>query len=245
MKFGLIGYPLSHSFSKKYFTDKFTSLNMPHTYHNFEITESQLLNFIETNDLNGFNVTIPYKERIIPFLNSISEDAKEIGAVNCVKVIKKNRQRFLKGFNTDWIGFSVSLQKNLSSPHNKALILGYGGAAKAVAFALKKIQIPFTVVSRKNNCLSYQEITKDIMLQHNIIINTTPLGMFPNIKQTPPIPYEYLNSRHILYDLIYNPAETLFLQEGKKRGCIVKNGLEMLEIQAEESFKIWTDENIH
>jgi shikimate dehydrogenase len=245
MKFGLIGYPLSHSFSQKYFTLKFQKHNLPHSYQNFEISGSQLPEFIRNNNLDGFNVTIPYKEKIIPLLDFISEDAKEIGAVNCVKIIKQNNKRYLKGFNTDWIGFSVSLQKILFAPNNKALILGYGGAAKAVAFALKKMQIPFTVVSRNNNGLSYQEITKNVIIEHTIIINTTPLGMFPDIQKSPPIPYQYLNSQHIMYDLIYNPAETLFLQQGKKQRCIVKNGLEMLEIQAEESFKIWTDENIH
>ena len=233
--FGLIGKDLSHSFSKNYFTKKFLSENITDAeYLNFElknISDFKLL--INKNNLSGLNVTIPYKESIIPFLDELSEAAKQIGAVNTIQFINNK----LTGHNTDYIGFKEAILPLLKKENN-ALILGNGGASKAIQFALNRLNIQYKIVSRKTS-FNYLDISKEITEYHNIIINTTPLGTFPNTEEKPPIPYELLNKNHVLYDLVYNPAETQFLKLGKQKNCQVKNGLEMLKKQAEASWNIW------
>ncbi|MBL6872806.1 MAG: shikimate dehydrogenase [Flavobacteriales bacterium] len=235
--FGLIGYPLKHSFSKNYFEKKFKEENISHfQYINFEseklekLFENELL-----SELSGFNVTIPFKESIIPFLDDIDESAKEINAVNCVKRVNDK----LIGHNTDYIGFKKSIKPLLNNTHKKALILGSGGASKAIIYALKELKIEYKVISRKSE-FNYHSIDKKTINNHQIIINCTPLGTYPDIHSFPPIPYEYLSENHLLYDLVYNPEETEFLKKGKYYNCQTKNGLEMLQIQAEKSYIIWS-----
>ena len=241
-KFGLIGYPLSHSFSQKYFSEKFIKENiLDSVYENFSIPAiEELSKILENNpDLVGLNVTIPYKQSVINYLDKATTKLP-IDACNCIRI----QNKILTGYNTDIIGFEKSLIPNLKSYHKNALILGNGGATKAVKYVLKKLQIDFSVVSRKANdesFLSYENLSKEIIEKNLLIINTTPLGMFPNVDDYPKIPYEFLSDKHYLYDLIYNPAETLFLKKGKAQGATVKNGHEMLIIQAEESWKIWNE----
>ena len=242
--FGLIGYPLSHSFSKKYFTEKFEQERMKDCrYENFSIASvDELKKILENNpELEGLNITIPYKEQVIPFLDESSEVIKQAGACNCIKIISGK----LYGYNTDVTGFEQSLNIKLMPHHKKALVLGSGGASKAVRFVLKKKGIEFIVVSRSNNphFISYEELTNEIIQDHTLIINTTPLGMQPHTDVYPSIPYFALTTQHYLYDLIYNPAKTLFLQKGEERGAAIQNGAEMLIIQAEESWKIWNTMN--
>ncbi len=241
--YGLIGYPLSHSFSKKYFTEKFVRENITNSkYELFEIETIELLeNILKTHQekLKGFNITIPHKEAIIPFLDEIDEAASRIGAINVVKILPNRR---LKGFNSDYYGFLQSLKKMVGDFTNKkALILGTGGASKAVKAALEDCNIPYQFVSRKPNktTLSYDELTPDLVANYQLIINTTPLGMFPNVDKSPDLPYEAINSNHYLFDLVYNPLETKFMKLGKERGAKVKNGLEMLELQADKAWEIW------
>ena len=239
--FGLIGNPLSHSFSKKYFTEKFESENLADfCYENFPIEDiSGLPSLIKSHpDLIGLNVTIPYKEQVIPFLDELDPTAKEISAVNTIKISEGK----LKGFNTDVYGFMQSLLPLLETFHTHALVLGTGGSAKAVAFGLKKMGIDFHFVSRNpemQNELGYADLDKDLIRLHKIIVNCTPVGMFPNVDEWPPLPFEYLTPSHLLFDLIYNPEETLFLKKGKSHGAKTKNGLEMLQLQAEKSWEIW------
>lgn len=241
LRFGLLGYPLSHSFSKKYFTKKFETQEIQATYENIEL--KNLMNFKEkilTKSLQGFNVTIPYKTEIIPFLDEISSEAKRIGAVNTVKIAGNK----LIGYNTDVFGFEHSLLPLIKKMNNtKALILGNGGAAKAVKFVLEKLNIPFLVITRNpnGNLMTFEEIDEAIINEHKLIINCTPLGMSPNIESKANIPYQYLSESHVLYDLVYNPEETKFLAAGNNRGAQTKNGLEMLQLQAEKSWEIWTN----
>ena len=233
--FGLIGRSLVHSFSAQYFSKKFLKEGITDTqYLNFElqdILEFKLL--IEKNKLSGLNVTIPYKESIIPFLDELSKEAKIIGAVNTIRFINEK----LIGYNTDYIGFTNSI-KPLLKDRNKAIILGDGGAAKAIKYALKKLKIEYETVSR-NSLFDCLDITNQTPNYYNIIINTTPLGSYPNTSDFPKIPYDYLNENYLLFDLIYNPNETKFLTYGKAKNAQIKNGLEMLKIQAEESWNIW------
>lgn len=241
-QFGLIGYPLSHSFSKKYFTEKFEKEGWTGcSYENFPITSIDALPaMLQGNPLlEGINITIPYKEQVIPFLSGATEVVNEIKACNCIQV----RDGKLYGHNTDVTGFEVSLKERLEPHHRNALILGTGGAAKAVAFVLKKIGLQYRYVSRKagNENLAYESVTPDTLAAHTLVINTTPLGMYPNIDALPPLPYQALGSRHYLFDLVYNPSKTLFLQKGEARGAVIKNGQDMLVIQAEESWKIWNN----
>lgn len=240
-KFGLIGKDISHSFSKKYFTDKFSKdLFDDFTYENFDIpTLDEFPNILKKNpDLKGLNVTIPYKEAIIPFLDTMSDKAFRIGAVNIIRFTKKGN---LKGYNSDWYGFKKSLEPLLQPHHKKALILGTGGASKAVAFALDKLGIFYTFVSREasENAIDYNRINVTTFDNFQIIINCTPLGTSPNTKEFPPIPYEYFTDKHIAFDLIYNPEETQFLKKAKKKGAVIKNGYEMLIYQAEKAWTIW------
>ncbi|MEE9439607.1 MAG: shikimate dehydrogenase [Saprospiraceae bacterium] len=237
MKLGLIGFPLSHSFSPGYFSEKFKTHNLPnHEYKAYPIEDiSQLLDILDQG-VTGLNITIPYKEQILPYLDIISNDAYEIGAVNTLKI--ENGK--LAGYNTDVIGFEKSLLKLLGNAKiESALILGTGGAAKAVQFVLKKLSINYQIVSRKASYLNYKDLQKQDIIKSQLIINTTPLGMYPHVDKCPDIPYEYLSSKHFLYDLVYNPEKTLFLNNGDEKGSKTKNGYDMLIIQAEESWKIW------
>ena len=240
--FGLIGYPLSHSFSQKFFTEKFEKESIKDCkYLNFPIRSIEELRSVinENPGLEGINVTIPYKEQVIPFLDDVSEIVKQVGACNCIK-IKKGK---LHGYNTDVPGFESSFVKEFKPHHKQALILGTGGASKAVQFVLTKLAIPFKVVSRnpKGVETSYDSITANNIGDYTVIINTTPLGMQPAVEQFPSLPYSVMSNTHYLFDLIYNPAKTVFLESGEKYGATIKNGYEMLINQAEESWKIWND----
>ena len=240
-QFGLVGKNISYSFSKGYFGEKFEKLNLlDYSYDNLDIQNIEdFPEFIKQNPtISGLNVTIPYKEAIIPFLDKLSKRATEIGAVNTIKITKSGK---LKGFNTDYIGFQKSIEPLLNVNHKKALILGTGGASKAVAYALKQLGIPYLFVSRNDigDDIGYNQINEKTFEEFQIIINCTPVGTFPNTNTCPEIPYEYFTSNHLAFDLIYNPAETLFLKKAKEQGAIVKNGLEMLTLQAEKSWKIW------
>jgi len=240
--FGLIGYPLSHSFSKGFFAEKFQKEGISDCiYENFPLEDiSQFPALLEQQpDLRGLNVTIPYKEAVLPWLDELSPAAEQIKAVNCIQFHEGIRI----GFNTDVMGFKRSLQPLLKPHHTNALVLGTGGAAKAVMFVLQKLNIPYTVVSRRahDGIITYDTLDKDIMTAHTIIINTSPLGMYPQVDAAPPIPYELITKHHLLYDLIYNPAETLFLKQGAAKGAAIKNGHEMLVLQAEASWDIWNE----
>lgn len=241
-KFGLVGKNISYSFSKKYFIEKFEKLNLKnYKYVNFDIPEIEEFPFLlyhREEEYRGLNVTIPYKESIIRYLDDLSEEAKEIGAVNTIKVTNDNK---LIGYNTDIYGFTNSIKPLLNLESKRALILGTGGASKAVAYSLKKLGIDFKFVSRKKseNVFLYDELNKEILEKHQIIINCTPVGTFPNIEDKPQIPYTLITKNHIVFDLIYNPEETTFLKTAKKQGAKVKNGLEMLQLQAEKSWEIW------
>ncbi len=233
--FGIIGKSLAHSFSARYFSDKFSKEDITNSkYLNFEIKDiSEFKQLIKKNKLSGLNVTIPYKESIIPFLDELSKEAEVIGAVNTIR-FKGGK---LIGYNTDYIGFTNSI-KPLLEGRRKAVILGDGGAAKAIKYALTKLGIEYKTVNR-NTSLNYIDLTIEITDYYTIIINTTPLGSYPEVSNFPKIPYKYLNEKHLLFDLTYNPKETKFLTFGKERKAKTKNGLEMLKIQAEESWKIW------
>ncbi|RZK82461.1 MAG: shikimate dehydrogenase [Pedobacter sp.] len=243
-KFGLIGFPLSHSFSKKFFSEKFANEGISGCEYDLYPIEhigklSTIISDIEF--LKGLNVTIPYKLDVMPYLNEIDEAALAIGAVNCIDISSKNEGVFLKGYNTDAYGFEMSLTPLLNMDHKKALIFGDGGAAKAVKYVLDKLGIPFLVVSRKvsETSISYEDITEVLLDEYTILINTTPLGMSPNYDSAPDIPYDILTERHLAYDLVYNPEETMFLTKAKAKGAQIKNGLEMLYLQAERSWEIW------
>ena len=243
-KYGLLGYPLGHSFSRNYFNQKFEAERIDAEYLNFEIPEiKEIKNVIKENpELNGLNVTIPYKEQVIPYLDDLDEDARLIGAVNVIKFSKGLFGKVkLKGYNSDIIGFKQSIEPLLKEHHRKALILGTGGASKAVFQGLKQLGVASTFVSRKAKeyCITYEEITPKVMEQHTVIVNTIPLGMYPNVNACPDIPYDLLTSDHLLYDLLYNPDETLFMRKGKEKGAVVKNGLEMLLLQAFAAWEIW------
>ena len=243
-KYGLLGYPLGHSFSRNYFNQKFEAEKIDAEYLNFEIPEiKEIKNVIKENpELNGLNVTIPYKEQVIPYLDDLDEDARLIGAVNVIKFSKGLFGKVkLKGYNSNIIGFKQSIEPLLKEHHRKALILGTGGASKAVFQGLKQLGVASTFVSRtaKEFCITYEEITPKTMEQYTVIVNTTPLGMYPNVNACPAIPYELLTSDHLLYDLLYNPDETLFMRKGKEKGAVVKNGLEMLLLQAFAAWEIW------
>jgi shikimate dehydrogenase len=241
--FGLLGKNISYSFSRGYFTEKFKKLNLKNnTYLNFDIPSIQdFHSILEDKSIKGYNVTIPYKEEIIPFLDKLDKTAKKIGAVNTIKITKKGN---LKGYNSDVVGFENSIKPLLKKGHKRALILGTGGASKAVAFALKKNNIKYKFVSRNpkgKKEISYEDLTENRMCKHQIIINCTPLGTSPDIHKSPNIPYQFLTDKHLLFDLIYNPEITAFLDKGKEKGAVIKNGYEMLALQAEESWRIWNN----
>lgn len=240
IKYGLIGYPLTHSFSKKYFTEKFERESIiDHAYELYPIQDiSRLPSLLLTEpELRGLNVTIPYKEQVIAFLDEQSSVVKEIQACNCIRI----QEGKLIGYNTDVIGFEKTLERKLMPNHNRALVLGTGGAAKAVHYVLRKKGIDFLEVSRtpKAGCLTYAAINIEVLSSHTLVINTTPLGMYPDVDQAPDLPYEALTEKHYLYDLVYNPSKTKFLQEGENRGAVIENGADMLVIQADASWDIW------
>jgi len=238
-QFGLIGYPLSHSFSQKFFTEKFLNENIMNAqYTNFPIPniESFAALWKENPNLEGLNVTIPYKKEVIAFLQHSSPVVESIKACNCIR--KFNNE--LYGYNTDVIGFEKSLLPFLKAHHTDALILGTGGASAAVQWVLQKLHIQYQVVSRKGNAnLTYDQLSTSVIESHTLIINTSPLGMFPNVNEAPNIAYDAITAQHHLYDLVYNPTETLFMKNGLAKGATVQNGLAMLHIQAEESWAIW------
>lgn len=255
-KYGLIGYPLTHSFSKKYFTEKFLREGLDsYQYELYPLANlsdlPELINSIP--DLCGLNVTVPHKIGVMFYLDKVDPAAKEIDAVNCIKIVNhqpveaffsgelSSMQVRLEGYNTDAYAFEKSLKPLLKKYHHKALILGTGGASRAVAYVLEKLGISFKKVSRRaiGKQLSYKNLTEEILNDYLLIINTSPVGTAPNIEECPDIPYEFLSSKHLLYDLVYNPAETEFLKRGKARGSAIKNGLEMLHLQAEKSWEIW------
>jgi shikimate dehydrogenase len=242
-KFGLIGYPLGHSFSKNFFNEKFHSENIDAEYVNFEIpTIKDLTKVLLLNpDLVGMNVTIPYKEQVIPYLDELAPDAKEIGAVNVIKLVRQKNKTKLVGYNSDIIGFMQSIEPLLEPQHKKALILGTGGASKAVFTGLKKLGLEAKFVSRtpKKDMLTYEDLTPEIMEEYKVIVNCTPVGMYPKADEYPNIPYEYITPNHLLYDLLYNPNTTLFMKKGADKGAVTKNGLEMLLLQAYAAWDIW------
>lgn len=245
--YGLIGFPLQHSFSSKFFNQKFQQEGLDAEYVNFEIKHIvELRNTLVFNPhLKGLNVTIPYKEAVIPFLDEISPEAQEIGAVNTIKIERSFGNMYgykLTGYNTDYIGFKKSIEPLINpNIHNQALVLGTGGASKAVCKALDDLGIAWTYVSRnpKEGSLTYDTLTTEAIIANKIIINTTPLGTFPSVEVSPNIPYQALTSQHLLYDLVYNPTETTFLKQGGYRGASTKNGAEMLELQALAAWDIW------
>ena len=241
--YGLIGYPLTHSFSQNYFNQKFRNENIDAEYVNFEIPDiGDLMEVISENpNLHGLNVTIPYKEQVIPYLDEIDEDAAQIGAVNVIKFIRNKNSVIFKGYNSDIIGFCDSIAPLLTPNRNKALILGTGGAAKAVYHGLKKLGVEPIYVSRnkQEGMLTYGELSNDIMAEYKVIVNTTPLGMYPRMDECPNIPYQCLTTEHLCYDLLYNPDVTLFMKRAEEQGAEVKNGLEMLLLQAFAGWNIW------
>lgn len=243
-KFGIIGYPLGHSFSPGYFNEKFENEGIDAHYDKYElpvITDLQAV-IDYTPDLCGFNVTIPYKEKVMSYLDSVSPEARAIGAVNVVKISRKDGNKpYLEGYNSDVIGFMRSIQPLLDNHHKKALILGTGGASKAVNYGLHQFGIETVLVSRsqKDKTIQYQQITPEMLAEYTVIVNCTPCGMAPHFNECPDIPYGALSKQHLLYDLIYNPDETLFLKKGKAQGALTKNGLEMLLLQAEAGWEIW------
>ena len=245
-KYGLIGYPLEHSFSRNYFNEKFRNERIDAEYDNFEIPSIE--NFKEvletTPNLRGLNVTIPYKEEVIRYLDELNAEARAIGAVNVIRVTHKGSKTVLKGFNSDVIGFTRSIESMLEPLHRKALILGTGGAAKAVDYGLKSLGLGTLFVSRtaRPGVITYNDVTPDLIRSHKVIVNCTPLGMYPHVDSCPPLPYEAMDSHTLLYDLLYNPDETLFMQKGRQQGAITKNGLEMLLLQAFASWEMWQEE---
>jgi len=247
-KYGLIGYPLTHSFSKRYFTEKFETEKIDSTYENFEIDNiSKFTEIVKNNpELVGLNVTIPYKEQVIPFLDELNESAGEIGAVNTVKITRSGSKIHLKGFNTDTFGFETSLKPLLKVHHKKALILGTGGASKALKYILRKFGIEFisaSIEELKENEIRYEVIDEKMMGDRFLIINATPLGTFPKVDAFPYIPYPFITEKHLLFDLVYNPEVTQFMAKGLEKGATVKNGYEMLLNQAIKSYQIWNEES--
>jgi shikimate dehydrogenase len=245
--YGLIGYPLGHSFSISYFNEKFQNENINARYVNFEIPNIEdLREVLDSNpDLKGLNVTIPYKQKVIPYLDEVSPEARAIGAVNVIRITRKGRNVKLKGFNSDVIGFTQSIEPLLEKCHKKALILGTGGASKAIDYGLRSLGLETVFVSRyqRPDTIQYEKITPDDIREYNVIVNCTPLGMYPKVDTCPNLPYEAMDRFTLLYDLIYNPDETLFMKRGLTRGATVKNGLEMLLLQAFASWEFWQSED--
>ena len=242
-KYGLIGFPLGHSFSKNFFNEKFENENIDAEYINFEIPNiEELVEILDVNpELRGLNVTIPYKEKVISYLDYISPEARAIGAVNVIRVTHKGNKLVLRGYNSDVIGFTKSIEPLLERFHRKALILGTGGASKAINYGLKSLGLETVFVSRykRPGTIQYEDITPEVIKDYNVIVNCTPVGMYPKVEECPLLPYEAMNNHTLLYDLIYNPDRTLFMQKGAEHGATVKNGLEMLLLQAFASWDFW------
>ena len=240
-KYGIIGNPLGHSFSKGFFTEKFAKEGIDAQYLNFQIPEiGKLTDVIKENpELRGLNVTLPYKTEVIPFLDELSDEAREIGAVNVVQV----RNGHLKGFNSDIIGFTQSIQPLLKPHHRKALILGTGGASRAIRVGLTRLGLEWKYVSRtpREGMITYNDITADVLREYEVIVNCSPVGMYPKVDECPAIPYEFLTPDNLLYDLVYNPETTLYMKKGALQGAVVKNGLEMLYLQAIASWNFWNE----
>lgn len=242
-KYGLIGFPLGHSFSKNFFNEKFENENIDAEYINFEIPNiEELVEILDVNpELRGLNVTIPYKEKVISYLDYISPEARAIGAVNVIRVTHKGNKLVLRGYNSDVIGFTKSIEPLLERFHRKALILGTGGASKAINYGLKSLGLETVFVSRykRPGTIQYEDITPEVIKDYNVIVNCTPVGMYPKVEECPLLPYEAMDNHTLLYDLIYNPDRTLFMQKGAEHGATVKNGLEMLLLQAFASWDFW------
>ncbi len=240
-KYGIIGNPLGHSFSKGFFTEKFAREGIDAEYLNFQIPEiGKLTEVLQENpELRGINVTLPYKTEVIPFLDELSDEAREIGAVNVVQI----RNGHLKGFNSDIIGFTRSIQPLLKPHHRKALILGTGGASRAIRVGLTRLGLEWKYVSRtpREGMITYEDITAETLREYEVIVNCSPVGMFPKVDECPAIPYEFLTQDNLLYDLVYNPENTLFMKKGALQGAVVKNGLEMLHLQAIASWEFWNE----
>ncbi len=238
--YGLIGYPLGHSFSKQFFTDKFAAEGIAAEYRNFEIPEARMLLDVVRNtpNLKGLNCTIPHKQAILPLLDELSPEAKQIGAVNVIKIMADGR---LKGYNSDIIGFTDSIRPLLQPHHRHALILGTGGASLAIKAGLEQLGLTSTYVSRtkREDGLTYEELTAEVVREYQVIVNCSPVGMYPHTNEVPALPYQALTSQHLLYDLVYNPLQTAFMKNGAAQGAIVKNGLEMLHLQALASWNFW------
>lgn len=265
--YGLIGWPLGHSFSRQFFQEKFQREGICAEYRNFELEAADALPALVQGEkrLRGLNVTIPHKRAVIPLLDALAPEAREIGAVNVIRICREGERMRLTGYNSDVVGFRESLRPLLQSWHRRALVLGTGGASLAVVHALRQLNVLPTYVSRTPGGtqpqrpdapdadarpepqreaegiprLTYADLTPDVMAAHGVVVNCTPVGMFPRVDEAPAIPYALLTPRHLLYDLVYNPRETLFLRRGRERGCTVKNGLEMLRLQALESWRLW------
>ncbi|WP_342330148.1 shikimate dehydrogenase [Pedobacter sp. FW305-3-2-15-E-R2A2] len=243
-KYGLIGYPLSHSFSKKHFTEKFVQEHIHNCeYELYPIENIEVFPDLISSDeeICGINVTIPYKVSVLAYVKDLDDAAAKIGAVNCIDIRRENGKTIFKGYNTDAYGFEESLKPFLKEHHTKALIFGDGGAAKAIKYVLNKLGISFLIVTRKptEGSILYEEVTEQILKEHTLLVNTTPLGMSPNSDTYPEIPYEFVTEQHLAYDLVYNPEVTKFLAQASARGAAIKNGLEMLYLQAERSWYIW------
>ncbi|MBR5956855.1 MAG: shikimate dehydrogenase [Salinivirgaceae bacterium] len=247
--YGLVGYPLGHSFSQDYFTKKFAAENIDAQYLNFQIEDIALFpeKVLTVDGLSGLNVTIPYKQKVMAYLDEIDETAQKVGAVNVVKIIRRGSNVRLRGCNSDVVGFENSLKPLLKPCHTSAYILGTGGASKAVRYVLEKLGISYQFVSRTadaaNNILSYEQLTNDLIASHKLIVNCTPLGMSPKTDACPAIPYEAIGPDHLCFDLIYNPEVTLFLQKARQQGATIKNGLDMLIGQAIRAWDIWNGDN--
>jgi len=241
--YGLVGYPLGHSFSADFFAQRFAQEGRSAAYCNFEVKDASLLRDIvaQHENLCGLNVTIPHKQAVMPLLDELSEEARAIGAVNVIRVIREGETVRLKGYNSDVIGFCDSLRPLLQPHHKQALVLGTGGASKAVVYGLKRLGIEPLYVSRTPRAgrLTYAELTSDVMREHAVVVNCSPVGMFPHVDEAPALPYECLTPAHLLYDLVYNPLETKFLRLGRERGAVTKNGLEMLHLQALAGWEFW------
>lgn len=244
-QYGLLGFPLGHSFSRGFFGEKFVQEGIDAEYVNFEIPDvDEVRHILETHvNLKGLNVTIPYKEKILPYLDEVDAEAQSIGAVNVIRVRMDEGKIHLKGFNSDVIGFMDSLKPLLAPHHTKALVLGTGGASKAICYGLKKLGISYLAVSRRKQegCIQYEDINPALLQEYKVIVNCTPCGMYPKINECPAIPYEELDSSHLLYDLTYNPETTLFMKKGADQGATVKNGWEMLVLQAQASWRFWNE----
>lgn len=244
-KYGIIGHPLGHSFSPGFFNEKFQNEGLDAVYEMYDLPRIETLTeiLLANPELRGLNVTIPYKQQVMSYLDELSDEARSIGAVNVIRISHDGGKMHMKGYNSDVIGFTRSIEPLLESHHKKALILGTGGASMAIEYGLNKLGLETLKVSRseREGTIQYEKITPDVIHEYNVIVNCTPVGMYPHTEECPPLPYTSMNSHNLLYDLIYNPDETLFMKKGKANGAVVKNGLEMLLLQAYASWEFWNE----